>query len=204
MSLQNNSFARYTEFLAVFNTNTDVYNELITGWGIIGGDFDSTRIEKLMSMIDAKFYNWEVYTLDEVMFKQSMTAIFKKHKDYYAEMLDTYETEINFLDGDKVTTEYENDGDSTPRAVYESTTYDLPRSSSTIDRPTTKSRNGGVDGKDSTHNEGTSTRKGGNVIDLKKKYLALIRNLYEEFAEKFRPCFIELFDGVFGTEEVDE
>ena len=154
---------------------------------------DSDRTQALKDMVVAKFYNWEISGETIPEFKLFIKYKFEQYKDYYEEMLDAYETQINFLDGDKRTTEYEDDSVLTPRAQYESVNYDLPRSDTSINRPTSKSTNGGVSGTDTTHAEGARTTKGGNVIELKKNYLNMIRNLYEEFASKFKPCFIELW-----------
>ena len=143
---------------------------------------DSTQCANLDDIIYAKFYMWEVFTKDAEVFQQAMYSVFDKWCRYYDEMLNAYLTQINAMDGDKRTLEY------TPRAEYENKLYDLPRSEASIDRPTTRSRNGGVEGKDTT--EETKV----NAVEQKAKWLMLIRNLWDEFAEKFKSCFIELFD----------
>ena len=200
MSLATNSKPAYTQFYGLFEQEHNISVNLISAWLTASGVWISSNCRKLTDMILEKFRLWEVFTLDESLFFVAMNDIFKRYKDYYGELITAYQTEINFLDGDKVTTNYENDNVLTPRAQYETVNYDLPRSQSNIDRPTTKMSNGGVSGTDTTHYEGETVRKGGNVIELKKKYMDLLRNVFDEFAEKFRPNFIELFDGLIGEE----
>lgn len=165
---------------------------MATNWWYQPGS--SQPLFKLLSMIYNKFYNWELYTLNEDNLKRDMHNIFFKYKDYYKEMIQAYETEIDLLESNKVTRTYEDDTEATPRTQYESKTFDLPRSDPTISRPTTKTQNGGIEGSDTNHGEGTSTIVGGDLLEMKKKYLALIRNLYDEFADKFKVLFIEMFD----------
>lgn len=143
---------------------------------------DASKCADLEDIIYAKFYMWEIWTKDKDSFLKSLHTTFDKWCRYYDEMLDAYFTQINALEGDKRKLEY------TPRAEYENKLYDLPRSEANIDRPTTRARNGGVEGKDTT--EETKV----NAVEQKAKWLMLIRNLWDEFAEKFKPCFIELFD----------
>lgn len=138
--------------------------------------------ETLEDVIYAKFYMWEIWTTHNDSFFKSLMTTFDKWCRYYDEMLGAYLTQINAMDGDKRTQAY------TPRAEYENKLYDLPRSESNIDRPTTRARNGGVSGTDTT----IETKV--NAVEQKAKWLMLIQNIWDEFAEKFRPCFIELFD----------
>lgn len=51
----------------------------------------------------------------------------------------------------------------------------------------------GSDTKDATLKQ-TITKKGGvNVIELKRDYMKLLRNIYLEFAEDFKTCFLDLY-----------
>lgn len=178
--------------------------------------------EKLKEMIYAKFFNYEISgeTLPEQ--KVFMTAKFNEYKDYYAEMLNAYEREISWLDGIiSSETSSETSGNTktfTPRAKYKTTDtpgvvnttedYDLPRSTSSENRPSSKrvstpsgtsiSTTEGLEGNDQTIDSGTGSktvsRKIGNPIEQKREYLKLIRSVYSEFADKFKPCFLTLFN----------
>ena len=182
----------------------------IGNWAQSDTTWDSDHITKLAEMIFYKFYNWETWCLDGepvappattiTNFGDSMTAIFKTYKDYYGEKLTAYETEINFLDGNSITTVIDETVEATPRTLHENVNYDLPRSDSSIDRPTSKSTSSVTSGTDKTDRDATNTIKGGDVIDLKRRYLDLIRSIYEEFALKFRCNFIEQFDWTYVPE----
>lgn len=183
--------AKYTQFfkdyIEVLHTGNDIYSDFYAyvSSNLVSGNWTATRVRTLTDMIVSKYMYYEVFTEYANDFSATFYAIFNRYKDYYIEMIIAYETEINFLDGNKITRTYE------PRAAYQSENYDLPRSSSSINRPTTKSTNAGISGTD------TTVIKGGDVIDLKRRYLDLIRNLYDEFASKFQPLFIEMFDWEF-------
>lgn len=178
--------------------------------------------EKLLDMIYSKFFNYEISgeTLNEQ--RLFMEAKFNEYKDYYAEMLAAYESEIQWLDG-VISTEVSSDTTSntkvfTPRSGYtttetpavtnETSTFDLPRSTASENRPSSKtvstptgtntSTTVGTSGEDTTSDSGNAskniTRKSGNPIEQKKEYLKLIRSVYSEFADKFKPCFLTLFN----------
>ena len=198
--------------------------------------------KKLTDMIYSKFFNYEISgeTIQEQ--KIFMTAKFNEYKDYYAELLNTYETEINWLDGIVTTASYNESGSEssstsevvdgsiveTPRATIESKTergittttdnYDLPRTASTENRPSSREivtpgsgsdtvTTKGKDGQNTTTNDTTTTTtksgtsanehtrnvKVADAIERKKKYMELLRSVYSEFADKFKPCFLTMF-----------
>lgn len=180
----------YTKFFKdVYNT-WDVQHFLTpTGFWA-----DEGRFLRLCNMILDKYRLWEVFIDNKDIFKDEFKAIFNINSEYYEERITAYETEINFLDGNKVHTDYDSTTTNTPRAQYKSEDYDLPRSETAINRPSSKRLSGGVDGVDTTGVDGSSDTHGGDVIDLKRRYLDLLRNVYEEFAIRFKPLFIELFD----------
>lgn len=183
--------AKYTQFfkdyIEVLNSGNDIYEDFYNYVyeDLVTGNWNSTMVRSLTDMIVSKYMYYEVFTEYATDFMRIFYSIFNRYKDYYSELIIAYQTEINFLDGNSITRTF------TPRAEYESSNYDLPRSSSDIDRPTSKSTNAGVDGVD------TTVVKGGDVIDLKRRYMDLLRNVYDEFASKFQPLFIELFDWTF-------
>lgn len=185
--------AKYTQFFKDFIPNlyheigNSIYADFYTHYedALTDDEWTGTRLRQLTDMIINKYEYYEVFTEYDIDFDEMFISMFRRYKDYYYQMLIAYETEINFLDGNKVTRTYE------PRVQYEADNYDLPRSSSSVSRPTTKSINAAIAGTD------TTVIKGGDVIELKRRYLDLIRNLYDEFASKFQPLFIEMFDWEF-------
>lgn len=178
-----------------------LYNHFQTAWE--DNEFwspETQHLQRLCDLIVDRFYMLEVWSLNVDNFDKSMTRIFDKHKDYYAELIGAYETEINFLDGNKVTRDHDNTSTTTPRATYKTENYDLPRSDQTTNRPSSKTISGGQDGTDSVRDQGQVIVKGGDVIELKRRYMNLLRNVYDEFAQKFESCFIGLCDYVMEEE----
>lgn len=200
----------YKDVLDVCPTLTD---------GIVWDTEEHTQ--KLLEMIYSKFFNYEISgeTIPEQ--KVFMTAKFNEYKDYYREMLIAYETQISWLDGvivsetvgttegkvKTVTPRAEYEKIETPEIVVTGETYDLPRTASTENRPSSKTvstpsgtittTNRGIDGEDTTQEDNDYnrelSRKEGNPIEQKREYLKLIRSVYSEFADKFKPCFITMF-----------
>lgn len=171
------------------------------------------RTQKLKAMIKAKYWNYEIggETLGE--FVNIITNKFNVWKDYYEELLSAYETKIDMLDGKKISTmatetrNKSDSGTSNSSGKTDSTDngkhYDLPRSNANENRPSTSEDNissGTTSGNSSYSDTSESsytrerTLKGGvNVIDLKTSYMKMLRNVYEEFADKFKTCFLEVF-----------
>ena len=188
--------------------------------GVGWNDNENDRDSILKQMIIDKFWNWEIAgeTLGE-------EKLFLTHKfgEYYKEMLDAYEAEIEWLDGQITVEEYDEENGNTreftagvvikttdtPGAVHTTEDYDLPRSATTENRPSSKSvstpsgndtRVVGPDAtsdKDVTEDTGSKgfdrTVKSGNPIEQKEKMLKMIRNLYSEFADRFKVCFLDLW-----------
>lgn len=173
----------YTKFYETFcDDNTTFRSVLRSSMNGYAPIWDTTHVTKLEEEIYSKFYMYEVFVDDVSCMHNAIINIFKSYAQYYNDLLTAYETQIDALEGKKVSITY------TPRSKYESKTYDLPRSESTIDRPSSKATNGGIDGTDTTVTTDV------NALEQKKRYIGLARNVYDEFASKFVSCFIEMFD----------
>lgn len=182
----------------------------------------TAHTEKFQEMLKAKWAIYEISGETIPEFQVFLEAKFNQYKDYYIEMINAYETQIQWLDGDVISETY-NITDTnnekytpkvaitttdTPRVTTTDSEYDLPRSASSENRPSGKSitehdgTNTRVVSPDGTNfNEtdstktktGGTTRKAGNPTELRKKYLDSIRSLYAEFAEKFKACFLDMY-----------
>lgn len=169
--------------------------------------------EKLRAMIIDRYWNWEIggETLGE--FKSMLLHRFRTIRDYYIELLTAYETKINMLDGKK--TAIIIDEDTTSKDTSSGTlshdgtnssdgkNYDLPRSNVTENRPssrnesslttnTTDTSSGTMD-KKGTRDKTVTTTGGESVIELKREYLKLLRNVWLELVNELSPCFLDLF-----------
>lgn len=168
---------------------------------------------KLKEMITDRYWNWEIggETLGE--FKSMLLHRFCTIRDYYIELIQAYETKINMLDGKK--TSVIIDEDTTNRDTSSGTlshtgtnsgdgkNYDLPRSNATENRPSSRNESSlttnttdtssGTTDKTGTRDKTVTTTGGENVIELKREYLKLLRNVWLELVNELSPCFLDLF-----------
>lgn len=159
------------------------------------------RTDKFKNFFIAKWFNYEISGETIPMFKALIENRFNTLKDYYEELITAYEIKIDMLDGKMVTiTRDDTKNDTFNRNVNlngENKIYDLPRTSVTENKPTQKSDIVNSNVEDSTTNKTlkqTISKKGGvNVIDLKRDYMKLIRNVYIDFVTNFDTCFIDLY-----------
>lgn len=159
------------------------------------------RTDKFKNFFIAKWFNYEISGETIPMFKALIENRFNTLKDYYEELITAYEIKIDMLDGKMVTiTRDDTKNDTFNRNVNlngENKIYDLPRTSLTENKPTQKSDIVNSNVEDSTTNKTlkqTISKKGGvNVIDLKRDYMKLIRNVYIDFVTNFDTCFIDLY-----------
>lgn len=180
---------------------------------------------RLWSMILARFGEWRLFrTIDSEedykILEERFSAYYARYCYYYDEYLKAYNTTVDMLDGRKTVIAYDTtntrqeggsdstkySGNSKSSSNSESKYYDLPRQSTSENRPST-SQDGtaGDESSSSSTNEtayghtdsskrgGTVTRTGdADVIDLKKRYLQLIQDVYYEFASRFEPLFVPM------------
>ena len=159
------------------------------------------RTDKFKNFFISKWFNYEISGETIPMFKALIENRFNTLKDYYEELITAYEIKIDMLDGKMVTiTRDDTKNDTFNRNVNlngENKIYDLPRTSVAENKPTQKSDIVNSNVEDSTTNKTlkqTISKKGGvNVIDLKRDYMKLIRNVYIDFVTNFDTCFIDLY-----------
>lgn len=168
---------------------------------------------KLREIVMAVWWDHEIAgeTLGE--FKAMLTGRLNRNRDYWIEYINAYETKINMLDGAITTTTREDsstkgetgssESKNSGNASSDSSTYDLPRSIASENRPSGKESGSSTNSQDTTASyksdvtsgsTSTMTIRGGeSVISLKSEYLKLLRNAWEGFAMSFAPCFLDLF-----------
>lgn len=168
---------------------------------------------KLKEMITDRYWNWEIggETLGE--FKSMLLHRFRTIRDYYIELIQAYETKINMLDGkltsviiDENTTSKDTSSGNLSHTGTNSgdgKNYDLPRSNATENRPSSRNESSlttnttdtssGTTDKQATRDKTVTTTGGENVIELKREYLKLLRNVWLELVNELSPCFLDLF-----------
>lgn len=211
MSLLNANFTMC--FRDVYTIEPNIFSEM---------EMSTTdRLDALIGMLKAKYDIYEISAETIPEFKIFLTNMFNQWVFYYEQMLDAYEEEFDWklgdVDSSNMTFTDDNTRTLTPRAVYTTTStpgvvsttedYDLPRSTATESRPASKSvttpmgndvtTSGGTDGTDTVVDDGEKTETGSrshvNLVEQRDKFLKAVRNLYMEFADKFKPCFMDMY-----------
>lgn len=190
----NNHYAQYTQvFLDVMEDNPTFLDDL---------QLDTN--EHTQKFKNALLSKWGIYEIGgETLpqFKLFLKQKFDLWKDYFIEMINAYETKINMLDGnlETITETFnkETNGTGSQNVDNEHSYIDLPNKQTTKEYISNKNKNNGTSDSSYSDNEETTreiTRKGRiNVIELKRDYMKLIKNVYRDFVDKFEPCFITLF-----------
>ena len=152
---------------------------------------------------------YEICDSDVSVFRDCVIDVFNQNCDYYKELYDNYKKEYDYAVGNKRTMT-RHDSSHSERTGYTASTgtgstkeYDLPNKavseSSENGYLTGKNESDNMEiGNDASNKDSTYDSEIVNVydnefLDLKKKYMQQIRNLFEEFAGRFSDCFIHLF-----------
>lgn len=191
------------------------YKELLISQLSSSATTTSISAEELVNMIYAKFANNdiniptkginEVYEdSDLTPFIEDVIDVFDKYKTYYSELLTNYNKAYDYATGNKRRTTMENtwnrEGETSNTTVSsgEHTEYELPNkvtdvnyksTPSSIDTDTGNATNTGTNSSTTTGTTETVVTYDNEFLDLKRKYLNQIRNVYEEFADEFKECF---------------
>ena len=194
-----NHYAKFTKVYAdVLRDNPDILDNFT---------LDTTEhTSRFKEVFNAKYALLEISLETVDLFKEAIDNRFIIKKDYYIELINAYETRINMLDGLVTTKSGESESSEsnsstfTPGVKSQSTNYDLPRSTASQEHASNKTISEILEGEDTTEgsrsleNEYGETTKSANAIDQKKKYMKMLRNVYEEFAREFYPCFLDMYE----------
>lgn len=163
-----------------------------------------TNARKLIEMLKLKYSYWEICEDDNDTFLILLTNKILAYRDYYQEIIDAYNTQINFLDGKKtvVTREDDSNGSGSSSGSNSSTGkgYELPNKTindglGNLSNANTSTGENENESSYEDHSEGTLTTIGDvDVVDAKRRYLDLIRNIYAEWASKCEDCFLGIFN----------
>lgn len=208
--------AKYTKlfktYLLARNPSTNhTYGEQLSSMlnDKLGNDFGAQCYEVIKSMYN--FYEIGSDDNDEMaMFLED--TVYLKYR-YYKELYDNYTKEYNYATGNKKTVSrmdnYTRSGQyaKTLTNSGDHTEYELPNKVIPANQYKNTPSNIGSDDFTNTdigNNTGTTTGSSSIVttydnefLDLKRKYLAQIRNLAEEFANTFKECFYIIYDSLF-------
>ena len=183
------------------------YGSILKGY-ITGKNKANIDTDSLYDMLFAVYSFYEIGDEDKLTFLLMMEHVISEYIDYYDELIGNYKKEYDYaLNNKRVVTKSDNLNmiGNTLISVDnkdKQTEYQLPNKvidenyrstpSNIVDTDNTTKNN-----KDYTNNttrdSSTTTEFNNEFIDLKNKYLNQIRNVYREFAMKFKDCFYQVY-----------
>ena len=193
--MPNYPYARYTKtFLQFIDENptflTDTINANTFGKQVYADD--------LIDCLKANFNFYEIGGETEDTFKTYFEDSFNKWRKYYIEMLDAYTKVWDYTNGTKRKVTNTSEGRSDTSGNDGSTFYDLPHKELATNEFKKYPDN-------ITENTNTSNNRYDNrnvseyddsrlYLDQKAQYMSMIRNISNEFCERFKECFIMLYN----------
>ena len=121
--------------------------------------------------------------------KLFLQATFNQHYRYYKEILDNYMKQWDYSTGGRKITSFERSGSNDTNGI----SVELPNK--VVDEDDIyKYPDSGDKGHSENESSGTSTVYDTSAfISLKREYIDQIRNVFEEFANRFDDCFMMLY-----------
>lgn len=166
----------------------------------------SEQINKFKEMFVAR---WDIYEIGGetlALTKRFFKNKFDVYKDYYQELINDYDNKINYLDGiiHSETVSYSENRDISDTGNVINTenleNIDLPNKQTQQNYVTSKvndTKGTSVDThKDDDKFGNTLISRNGdvNILEQKIKYQNYLRNIYLEFVERFKNCFVLIYD----------
>lgn len=171
------------------------------------------RTQNFIDRFKAMYNNNSIGAETVQLFKYWIEDKFNEVVPYYEQRLSIYEKELDGDDGKKITREIHESNDASTHgnsgtsggsnSSITTTNYDLPRTSTPTEKPTTKTTEvSDVTNGSSTNylSEGEGSRdlsetiKGDvNVIEQREKWLKFIRDIYSDMCKEFRDCFAIIY-----------
>lgn len=148
---------------------------------------------KFKEIFKAKWSMYEIGGETPQQFKIFLTQDFKLHKDYYIEKINMYEKDFNLTDGVVSTITSSNENKKTGSVANKETQYGLPNKETSNRYPTSKTDMENTRDLEESDTYNQSIKGQLPTYEIKERAMATIRNIYEEFADRFKECFILLF-----------
>lgn len=165
--------------------------------------FWDNQTEIFREIFKEHYYNYELGLETIPLFKEAISNVFNKHKIEYGEKINVWSQERNQLltkysklditRNDNFTGKYDYTGNTSDTTII----TDLPNKNTTKEYPSEKDNSTGTSGgSNNTNNTRTTTDSHVNnrdLLDIKREYMNLVRNIYLEFMEDFKTCFCLLW-----------
>lgn len=193
--MPNYPYARYTKtFLQFIDENptflTDTINANTFGKQVYADD--------LIDCLKANFNFYEIGGETEDTFKTYFEDSFNKWRKYYIEMLDAYTKVWDYTNGTKRKVTNTSEGRSDTSGNDGSTFYDLPHKELATNEfkkypdnitENTNTSNNHYDNRNVSEYDDSRL-----YLDQKAQYMNMIRNISNEFCERFKECFIMIYN----------
>lgn len=198
----NNMYAKYTQTFHDFLLDNPSFLEDTIKLS------SEERNDKLINALKSVFNLYEIGGETDDIFKVMFTDVFNLWKDYYEERITAYEKQYDYTVGNRRRT-VKSSGinttgtqDSNGSSNNKHTEIELPNKQVS---PSYEGYPNAIDKDDATDeahksydsntilNDEVTTFFDDEFLDLKRKYLEQLRNIYLEFANKFKECFILIY-----------
>lgn len=165
--------------------------------------FWNSQSEIFKNIFKSRYYNYELGLETIPLFKEAIQNIFITKETEYKERLNIWFQERNQLitkyaklditRNDKFTGKYDYTGNTSDTTII----TDLPNKNTTKEYPSEKDNSTGTSGgSNNTNNTRITTDSHVNnreLLDIKREYMNLVRNIYLEFMEDYKTCFCLLW-----------
>ena len=198
----NNMYAKYTETFHDFLLNNSSFLTEVIKMSSVD------REEKLKNALISEFNLYEIGGETEEIFKIMFIDTFNQWKEYYEERITAYDKQYDYTLGNRrrtlkksnIITEGKQQGSSLSDGKH--TEIELPNKQISSDYegyPNDISKDENQEQSQRSYDNETNlddevtTIFDDEFLDLKRKYLEQLRNIYLEFAKKFKECFILIY-----------
>lgn len=168
----------YSKYTITFKEFLETNMEWFTSTIVMSTPQRTAKLHKaLISMWDTYELSGETIGEMKLFLKDTLDL----HSQYYEDMLDGYDKEFDYADGIVKEVKYDDKSinvDLPNKVVSPDDLFDYPN--------------------DARKNDANTTTTDNTLfLTMKRKYLQQIRNLYNEFAYKFKDCFIQIYSEVY-------
>ncbi|MBO7691254.1 MAG: hypothetical protein J6T10_01305 [Methanobrevibacter sp.] len=203
--------AKYTKLFKTWLGEPQTQGSTVTNYNFLissftNGVFTQTMAQKLVSMLKSVFDYYEIGDKDEMF--NFLYDTFNEYYKYYYDVITNYEKEYDYaLNNKRKVSRVDNlniggSVNTKDSRAGSNTEYQLPNK--VIDESYRSTPSNIVDTKDNSNQDkefntdtvrqsDTTTEFNNEFIDLKNKYMNQIRNVYREFAMKFKECFYQVY-----------
>lgn len=195
------TIAKYTKLLK--DVTPSILTEINEVFATFGDDTE------LQDHFYAKYRYYEICDDSEEVFKQCVFDVFHEYYDYYTQVLTAYKNDISFEDILSRTTTRTDTSSTSENGSVETEganvhrEYDLPNKVvsqqsedgylTSKDTDSASSSSSNESSRENEYSSDITNTDNREFVRLKQEYLKHIRDIYEEFTNKFEECFLHIY-----------